>query len=31
MRMFKQWFEIKYHPMLWDMASDELELEDWEQ
>lgn len=31
LKMFKEWFEIRYHPMLWDLGNDVLELEDWDQ
>jgi len=31
LKMFKEWFEIQYHSMVWDMAPDEpIDLEDWE-
>jgi hypothetical protein len=30
-KMFKEWFEIQYHSMVWDMAPDEpMDREEWE-
>lgn len=30
-KMFKEWFEIQYHSMVWEMMPDEpMVLEDWE-
>jgi len=30
LKMFKDWFEIHYHCMIWDMAGEPIEIEDWE-
>jgi hypothetical protein len=30
LKMFKQWFDIQYHPMLWDMSDETIEHEDWD-
>ena len=30
LKMFREWFDIQYHSMVWDLAVREpLELEDW--
>lgn len=30
LKMFKQWFDIQYHSMVWDMSGDTIEYEDWD-
>ena len=31
LKMFKEWFEIQYHSMVWDLAPDQpIDREDWE-
>lgn len=29
LNMFKEWFEVQYHPMLWDYSDEVLEHEYW--
>jgi hypothetical protein len=29
LKMFKEWFDIRYHAMLWDMLDEPIEHEDW--
>ena len=29
LKMFKEWFDIRYHPMLWDMTQEAIQHEDW--
>lgn len=30
LKMFKQWFDVQYSPMVWDLADEPLEHEDWD-
>lgn len=30
LKMFKEWFDIHYHPMLWDMTDETIQHEDWD-
>jgi hypothetical protein len=30
LKMFKQWFDVQYHSMVWDLAGETVEQEDWE-
>ncbi len=31
LKMFKEWFDVQYHSMVWDMAAGEpIDYEDWE-
>jgi len=30
LKMFKEWFDIRYHPMLWDMTQEAIQHEDWD-
>ena len=29
LKMFKEWFEVQYHPMLWDFGDEMIEHEYW--
>jgi hypothetical protein len=29
LKMFKEWFDIRYHAMLWDLIDEPIEHEDW--
>ena len=30
LKLFREWFDIEYHSMLWDLAESPLEVEDWD-
>jgi len=30
LKMFKDWFEIQYHPMVWDLSDGPIVNEDWD-
>ena len=30
LKMFKQWFDIQYHSMIWDLSGETIEHEDWD-
>lgn len=30
LKMFKEWFDVQYHSMVWDLAGETVEHEDWE-
>lgn len=30
LKMFKEWFDIRYHAMLWDLTNEPIVHEDWE-
>ena len=30
LKMFKQWFDIQYHSMIWDLSDEAIEHEDWD-
>jgi hypothetical protein len=29
--MFRQWFEVQYHSMVWDVSGDPIVHDDWEE
>jgi hypothetical protein len=29
LKMFRQWFTIEHHSMLWDLDKTEIQVEDW--
>ncbi len=31
LKMFRQWFDVQYHSLLWDLGTTPLLLEDWEE
>ena len=31
LKLFREWFDIQYHSMLWDLAELPLEVEDWDE
>ena len=31
LKPFREWFDIQYHSMLWDLAELPLEVEDWDE
>ncbi|MDD5248220.1 MAG: hypothetical protein PHY45_04500 [Rhodocyclaceae bacterium] len=31
LQLFREWFSIEYHSMLWDLAETPLEVEDWDE
>lgn len=30
LNMFKEWFDIQFQPMVWDMSDEDIEHEDWD-
>jgi hypothetical protein len=30
LKMFKEWFDVHYHSMVWDLADEPVILEDWD-
>jgi hypothetical protein len=30
LKMFKEWFEVQYHSMVWDLSDEPIEHEDWD-
>ena len=30
-KMFKEWFDIQFHPMIWDFSDEPIQHEDWDQ
>ena len=30
LKMFKEWFEVQYHSMVWDLSDETIEHEDWD-
>jgi len=30
LKLFKEWFEIQFHPMIWDLCEDPIVREDWD-
>lgn len=30
LKMFKEWFDVQYHSMVWDLSNEPIEHEDWE-
>jgi hypothetical protein len=30
LKMFKEWFDVQYHSMIWDLAAEPIQHEDWD-